>query len=429
MTKTIDIDPEAEASVLGALLVDSDAYDVIADIIRPELFGLAAHRFIAEAAIALHREHKPIDPVLIHGMLAKAQRIPNEVPVDLVYSLSKGLGTASNVRYYAETLRDLALRRAAKDIAHSVLASSPTESGVELLSRVAARISDLETRSGKPVEQLGATIIRRLEEIEAQYNTGAAPTGVMPTGFVALDNLIGGFHVGHLTTIAARPGVGKTAFVSALADRIAKRGPGVCIFQLEDYSDALANRAISRRGRIGSMMLRDGRQWRVEHWDRVNQFVSPDSELPIWVDDQHGRTIHDIAATMRRMTRQHGVKVFVLDNLSEVIIESSKRGEGRLDRELGIVARTFRDAANALGAVPVMLVHLNRESEKREGPPRLSDLKNSGDIEDASHLVMMLHQEEEGQRIKFCIEIPKHRNGAKGKVALNWIPNFMSVED
>lgn len=431
---TPDFDREAEQAVLGALLIDSDAYDTIADILRPALFAIPAHAAIAEAAVALRSEQKPVDAVLIHGWLEKARRIPDPVDPGLVFALSKGLGTAGNVRHYAEVLRDLALRRAAKDVANSILRSDPGESGVELVSRVASRLAELETRAGKPVEKIGATIIRRLEAIEEQWKTKGAPVDVMPTGFQAIDTMIGGLRVGHLTTIAARPGVGKTAFVSALADRLAKRGVPVLIFQLEDYGDALADRAISRRAQIGSMLLRDGRNWRTEHWDRINRYVHPDIDLPVWVDDQHGRTIHDIAATMRQMAKRHGCRVFILDNLSEVIIEGAKRGDSRLDREIGIVARTFRDAAHALDGVPVMLVHLNREIEKRNTPPRLADLKNSGDIEDASHLVCMLSHEIEGPedkptRVRLRVDIPKHRNGAKGCVYLRWTPTYMEVGD
>jgi replicative DNA helicase len=177
------------------------------------------------------------------------------------------------------------------------------------------------------------------------------------------------------------------------------------------------------------MLLRDGRQWRTEHWDRIGLNVWPTIDWPIYVDDLHGRTISDITASMRRMAKEHGVRAFIYDNLSETVLEANSRGDQRLDRELGMVARAYRDAAHALDAVPVLLVHLNREIEKRPDPtPRLADLKNSGDIEDASHLIAFLSRnDKESDRIR--VDVAKHRNGATGHIFLQWTQQFMAVED
>lgn len=299
------------------------------------------------------------------------------------------------------------------------------------MARVANQIAALETVQARPVERIGAEIIKRLEELEQEFKNDTPPKGIFPTGFAALDGLIGGLRVGHLTTIAARPGVGKTAFVSALTDGLGARDVPSCTFQLEDYSNALADRAISRRARVASPLLRDGRQMRKEHWDRIGDRVWSSIDWPIYVDDTHGRTIHDITAAMRRMKRERNIRVFILDNLAEVVLEANARGDQRLDRELGMVARAYRDTAEVLDAVPIMLVHLNREIEKRNDPvPKLSDLKNSGDVEDASHVVAFLSREEGDDKIeRIRVDVTKHRNGPTGTVYLRWTQAFMSIEN
>jgi replicative DNA helicase len=173
--------------------------------------------------------------------------------------------------------------------------------------------------------------------------------------------------------------------------------------------------------------MRDGAPWQKWQWTKAAQVVSERANWPIWVDDVHGRTIHDLVGSMRRMSREHGVKVFVLDNLSEVVVDGQDRGEERLDRALGRIAKTYRDAAHDLGAAPVLVVHLNRETTKRaDGAPRLSDLKNSGEIEDASHVVALLSRDQGSDVLK--VDVAKNRNGPVGQVELRWAGDQMRVE-
>ena len=175
-------------------------------------------------------------------------------------------------------------------------------------------------------------------------------------------------------------------------------------------------------------MLRDGSKWQTHHWDRLTSTVLAARDIPVRVDDAHGRTIHDIAGAMRRDASRHGTRVFILDNLAEVVLAGARGIESRLDRELGVVARTFRDTAHSVGAAAVLCVHLNREVERREGQePRLSDLKNSGDIEDASHVVLMLHRPP-GDETSLLVNIEKNRNGPRGRVRLGWNGSTMAVE-
>ena len=272
-------------------------------------------------------------------------------------------------------------------------------------------------------------MLERLERREdLQRHPEKLKAALWPTGFRSLDAIVGGLRAGHLFTIAARPGVGKSAFVSSMTDSLAERGVPVGIFQLEDYGDAFADRTISRSGHIPSVLMRDDARWETWHWDAAAKVVHERAAWPVYIDDQHGRTIGDLTGAMRRMARELGVKVFVLDNLAEVVIDGQDRGEERLDRALGRIAKAFRDAANALGAAPVLLVHLNRDLEKAGGrPPRLSDIKNSGELEDASHVVALFSRQKDSD--VFTVDVAKNRNGPRGEVELQWVGETMTVQD
>jgi replicative DNA helicase len=418
-TPTRDTSLEAEQAVLGAIMADPAALAEVGDLFRPELFT-GPHAEIAAEIRTLAMDGKPADPVLL------AQRLKGRVQPSTLFELQRAVGTTSGIRHYAEVLESLWARREARRIMAEALRSDRDESGEEFVGRIAEGLSAIETRRGKPARRLAEILMKRLERIEACQQDPSLVPDVWPTGFASLDALVGGFRPGHLFTFAARPGVGKTSILSAISDHLGSRGVPVGIFQLEDYADSVADRSLMRRARIPSTLMRDGARWDKGIWSRASAVVESRCDWPVFIDDTHGRTIHDIAGAMRRMHREHGIKVFMLDNLAEVVIDRQERSEERLDRALGRIAKQFRDTANALGAAPVLVVHLNRKIEERNGgQPRLSDLKNSGEIEDASHVVAMLSRVPESPEI--TIDIAKNRNGPGGEVVLRWDGQFMSV--
>lgn len=405
---------ELERSVLASLLTDQDFFDEVADIIRPEMFAAApAHVAVAPLLISRRRSRQAVDAVLLSRDLGDPTILHDILGTD-----------RGDVRAHTEALHELWLRRELGGLARDLQRQVGQDDPRALLDCYAARLGALELTRRRPARLLGDVMADRLDLLERQWK-GEVVGDVFPTGLSVLDGYIGGLRPGHLMTIAARPGVGKTAMVSTIADNVARSGSPVTIFQLEDYADSIADRAIPRRARIPSPLLRDGRRWRDEHWAKAKPLLGAESHLPIRVDDAHGRTMLDVAAAMRRDAREHGTKVFVLDNLAEVVLGGAKGFESRLDRELGVVARQFRDAAQAVGAAPVLCVHLNRELERRNPPvPQLSDLKNSGDVEDASHVVAMLYRT---GPTELAINLAKNRNGPTGRLLLHWDPDFMAV--
>jgi replicative DNA helicase len=419
-----DVSLEAEQAVLGAILSDPDSLSDVGDLFRPELFT-GHHREIAAELQALAAEQLPSDPVLV------AQRLEARkagVPASVVFDLYRGFGTAGNLRHYAGVLESLWAKREAKRVMVEALRSDRDESGEEFVGRVAEALSAIETRRGQPMQRLAQAIFQRLERAQKYQDHPELAPEVWPTGFASLDMLVGGFKPGNLFTFAARPGVGKTAILSAIADHLGMRQVPVAIFQLEDYAESVADRVLMRRARIPSTLMRDGMKWNREMWARASELVESRCDWPIYIDDTHGRNIHELAGAMRRAHRDHGIRVFMLDNLAEVVIDRQDRSEERLDRALGRIAKTFRDTANALGAAPVLVVHLNRDIEKRAGAtPRMSDLKNSGEIEDASHVVAVLSRQPDSEEL--TIDVVKNRQGPPGPVTLFWDGQFMAVRE
>jgi replicative DNA helicase len=316
--------------------------------------------------------------------------------------------------------------REARRVATDLLRLDTTTAGDQLVGQFSRRLASIESKKVADVKSLAEIMVDRLATFQS---IAANPNAVeyWATGYRQLDVMVGGFRKGEMFTIAARPGVGKTSLVTTVADNLATRGVPVCIFQLEDNADAVADRAILRRAKIGSALLRDPGAWQKHHWDVVANAVGRDVSLPVYVDDRHQRTMGDLCAQMRKLARDKGVKVFILDNLSEVLLDKADRGDERLDRALGRMSKQFRDTAQSVGAAAVLVVHLNREIEKRGGDARLSDIKNSGEVEDASHVVAVLSRLPDSESL--TVDIVKNRNGAKGKIDLKWNGPHMTVEN
>ncbi len=416
----------AEEAVLGALLIAPEVFDSVADLLRPELFIGPGHREIAVELVSLLSASKPVDPLLVTQGLAARKC---EVSPEIVFGLARGVGVTGNVRAYVEALVDLWTRREARRVATGLLNSDVDRPGAELVSDFARQLSAIETRTGRPARKLAEVMFARLERREDFLkHPEKLNQEIWQTGFHALDRVVGGLRPGHMFTVAARPGVGKTSFVSAMTDHLASRGVPVGIFQLEDYADSAADRAIMRRMGISSALMRDGATWDRWHWDKAAVAVHEKADWPIFIDDTHQRTIGDVTGAMRRMVREHGIRVFILDNLAEVVVDAIDRRDERLDRALGRIAKTYRDAAHAVGACPVLVVHLNRDLEKASGrPPRMSDIKNSGELEDASHVVVLLSREKDSDLL--TVDVAKNRNGPTSSIELTWEKNSMTVQN
>ena len=238
--------------------------------------------------------------------------------------------------------------------------------------------------------------------------------------------MTGGIAAGKVTVIGARPSVGKTALLAALADNLAAHGTPVGIFELEDEEETLARRALARRAKIATTLLRGhGKTLREEHWAKLAApHMLPTYDFPIYVDDTHGLTAEDVVARMRRMVRERGVRVFFVDHLKEIRFRD--RRDGRSDLAISEALCALRDGAKALDAGLVVLHQLNRDIERRKDQtPTLADLKDSGDIEAIARVVIFLSR----QGKDFILDVAKQAEGPKGQVFLDWLEDSMGIED
>lgn len=417
---------EAEQAVLGSILIEGTAFDMAAPFLTPQDFYSLPHQHIYSVCEELARESKAIDPVLVEQRLDARGLLGQAVPHGLTFSLFRGLGTASNVAHYARVVLDLSrLRRtilAAQSVVQRGYESSDRVS--EFISEASEAISQTST-PGNGARNMFDLSLDRFGELERDIDRPAASHVVFDCGFPALDRLIGGLRPGVLAVFAARPGQGKSSFVMAIASYLARTGVPVGLFWLEDdWRDAVARYhcvrhfapAASLRGRTDAAYTALGRV----------ATENADEQKRLWIDDTHGLTVNDIAARMRRMHREHGVRVFFADHLGEIGIERGDRWGDRHDLALGRAARVFRDTAKALDAVPVVCSQMNRNTEHRsDGIPRLSDLDGSGQVEQAARLIAFLSHD--GDR--FTVDVRKNTSGKTGTLQLRWVPERMTVED
>lgn len=417
---------ESEQAVLGALLADSETYDRIADVLDPEIFAVAAHRVMCQEAIALIRERKPCDAVVLLSRLQEKGLTPNPVPGDLPMRLAAQVGITANVRHYVGTLRSLWAHRRARGVAQEILADERQISGEELVGDFGRKLSEIEVHRGRELRPLGAACMEVVQRFERARSGEVMPERFWKTGFSRLDGLTGGIAAGKLTIIGARPQMGKTALMMALADNLAAHGTPVAIFELEDEEETLARRALARRAKIATTLLRgSGKGLRDEHWAKLGDAsMLKTYDFPIFVDDTHGLTAEDVAGRMRRYAREKNVRLFFLDHLLELVFHD--RRDGRRDIAIGESLSLLRDTAKTLDAGLVVLHQLSRDIEKRKDPtPTLSDLKDSGDIEQKARLIIFLARRGKD----FILDVAKQSEGPKGQVILDWLEDSMGIED
>lgn len=417
---------EAEQAVLGSILIEETAFDRVAPLLGSKDFYFLPHQHIYAACEELAREQKAIDPVLVQQRLDAHGLLGGLVPRDLPFALSRGIGTSTNSVHYARVVSDLSRLRRIMIAAQSVVERGydSADRVPEFLAEASESMSGIVTPTATARNMLDLSL-DRFGELELDLTRPAARHAVFDSGFPTLDRAIGGLRPGVLVVFAARPGQGKSSFVMAIASYLARTGVPVGLFWLEDdWRDAVARYHCARHF-APAAHLRGRTQEAYAALGRIAN-TDTDEQKRIWIDDTHGLTVNDIASRMRRMQREHGVRVFFADHLGEIGIERGDRWGDRHDLALGRAARVFRDTAKALDAVPILCSQMNRNLEHRaDRAPRLSDLDGSGQVEQAARLIAFLsHSEEE-----FMVDIQKNTSGKTGSFSFRWVAERMTVEE
>lgn len=419
---------EAEQSVLGALMLDSNAFDRIADVLKAHDFYRAEHGAIFAAIQSLHSRGKPVDVVTVAESIDQAGRGGDTGGLAYLGELAANTPSAANIRHYAESVGKNAVLRGlvtvARGLQDACLGSGRKDAEKIALEAESAMLSLIDRQSGEP-STLSEVFGEALAYVDERCQREGEFAG-LTTGLHGFDRLTGGFEPGQLIVIAARPSVGKTIFACNVADSVAQWGHSVLLFTLEMSRREIGMRLLSARSKVSVHAMRTGTNDQ-DHWSRMSNQVSQASKQRLFVDDKGAIGVGYVRAKARRIKRQHGLDLIVIDYLGLM----KGQGDNRT-QEIGSISRGLKALAKELGVPIMLLAQLNRGVESRtDKRPVLSDLRDSGEVEQDADIVAMLHREAlysntpEWNGLAELL-VRKNRNGPLGDITLHYLPEEMT---
>lgn len=408
---------EAEISVLGALLLDKDAIIAIAEAVEPDHFYDERHKMIFQAILDLYEERSPIDLLTVTEALKTKKTLKQVGGASYLTDLVNKVPTAAHVEHYAKIVKNNAIKRQLMSSA-SKLFDMSTDDGVEvadLLDRAETEVFSLtQNNVSKSFTHVKKTLANAFDRLDELHKMGDGLRGV-PTGFKDLDGKLAGFQKSNLIILAARPGVGKTTLALNVAQNLAvnhKRPVG--LFSLEMSSEELVDRLLVSQADIDAWKLKTGKLSEDE-FTKLSIAMGELAEAPIYIDDTPGMSILEMRTKARRLQVEHGVELIIVDYLQ---LAKSRNLENRV-QEVSEISQGLKNMARELKVPVLALSQLSRLVEQRGTKrPQLSDLRESGSIEQDADVVMFLWREDEEKLENVFLDIAKHRNGAVGQVPL-----------
>ena len=422
---------EAEQAVLGAMLLKPDAVMTAAEELTADDFYRETHRLIFEAMMELKERTEPVDLVTLTEQLKKADKLAKIGGIPALSLIANSVPTAANVHYHARIVHEKAQLRsliaAATEIAGAAYESA--DEVEDIMDSAEKRI--LQVSSGKRSKDfvpLQDILLDALEQIDLRYNNKGCITG-LPTGFTELDHLTAGLQKSDLILVAARPSMGKTAFTLNIAAHVVLRAKEpVAFFSLEMSKEQLVQRLLCSEGRIDSQRLRVG-ELEEKEWGDLIDTANRLSAAPLYIDDTPSITVMELRSKARRLKAEHGLSLIVIDYLQLMQGRTSKSGDNR-QQEISEISRSLKALARELDVPVIALSQLSRSVESRQiKRPMLSDLRESGSLEQDADIVMFLYREDyydpetENKNITEVI-IAKHRNGPVDTVDLTFLKQF-----
>lgn len=431
---------EAERSILGAILLDQDALIKIVDVVSPEDFYDSRHGSIYEAMLNLFEKRMPVDIVTLSEILEAAGKIEAVGGSGYLAEVVNNTPSAANINYYAQIVRDKAVLRRLISAGATITEEGYDEDAEisETLDKAEQTLFSVSQKSLKnkfiAVKDVLSEAFDRIDRIHKDHDKGAI-RGV-PSGFKDLDGITSGFQNSDLVILAARPSMGKTSFALNLAENAAidEKIP-VAVFSLEMSKDQLIDRLLSSQAGVDSWRLRTG-NLTDEDFPKIGYAMGVLSEAPIFIDDSAGGNVMEIRAKARRLQMEHGLGLIVIDYL-QLMSGHSKNSDGNRVQEISEISRGLKGLARELNVPVIALSQLSRAVEHRDDKkPLLSDLRESGSIEQDADIVMFLYREEyynpETDKKGITeVLIRKHRNGPTGSLELFFNPaqmRFNSVD-
>jgi len=413
---------EAEAAVLGACLVSAEAMERVSDVLKPESFYRPGNGHVFRAALELSKRAQPVDIITIRDELLKLGLLDAAGGLDYLMALESGAGIAANVEAHARVIEEAAVRRGMlatatriHDLATNV--GMDIQAALGLAEEQIFRLSnDRTTEEAVPLTSL---LHEQWDQIERRHEDPNSATGV-PSGFYMLDEMTGGFQKSQLVILAARPSVGKTSLALNIAQHVAvKEKQAVAVFSLEMSRYDLTQRLLCAEAGVDSKLVRTGKLSEGD-WSKIANAMGTLSEGELYIDDRPSLTILELRARARRLKARHEIRLVIIDYLQ--LMYGTGRPENR-NQEVSEISRGLKALARELDAPVIALSQLSRAPEQRgDRKPQLSDLRESGAIEQDADLVMFLYREglhnDEVKRNKTDLIVAKHRNGPIGDVPL-----------
>ena len=436
------VQPQAialEEVVLGAILIDKNALPSVMDILRVETFYKQAHQDIFEVILDLFQKSQPIDILTVQEALKKNKKLEQVGGITYLAELTNKVSSAANIEYHARIITQKYIQRELIKVSTEIIRDSfeDTKDIFELLDNAERNLYDITDQNlNTAYEKLGALAIKTRKEIEAISQQTGELTGVT-TGFDELDKITSGWQASDLIIIAARPGMGKTAFALSLARNAALSKKPVAIFSLEMSKLQLVQRLIAMEAEINSKKIRNGQLDDYE-WKKLHEAVERMSNIEVYIDDTPAINIFELRAKCRRMKQNHNIQMVVIDYL-QLMSSAPNQNRGNREQEISSISRALKSMAKELNVPVIALSQLSRAVETRGGDkrPQLSDLRESGAIEQDADIVTFLYRpdyygtddEFQGPKDMTEVMISKHRNGSLGNVELKFTKEFVKFSN
>jgi replicative DNA helicase len=421
---------EAEQSVLGALLIDTTAWDQVADAVGAEDFYRPDHRLIFQALGELVATGRPGDVVTVSEQLERRGQLSEAGGLAYLGTLARDTPTAANARTYAQIVRERALLRRLIEAGRSIAASGFSEEGLsarELVDRAEALVFDIAERGARGQEgavRVSALLPRVIDQIDQWHSDPDSLRG-LATGFTDFDKKTGGLRPGDLVIVAGRPSMGKTTLAVNMAEYAAVNPDiraSVAIFSMEMPSDQLITRMLSSIGHVPLNSIRSGRI-SDEDWVRITSATNQLSEARIFIDETPALSPTELRARARRIKREHGLGLIVVDYLQLMQVAGTQENRAT---EIAEISRGLKTLAKELAVPVIALSQLNRSVEQRqEKKPVMSDLRESGSLEQDADMILLIYRDEvydknTTKKGMAEIDLAKHRNGETGTFLLTF---------
>jgi replicative DNA helicase len=422
---------ESEMCLLASMMLDKDVVGQIVQIIDREAFFQADHQILFDVIVRLYEQNRPIDAVIVKDELLKRQLLDEIGGMEYLAQIISSVPSAAHGAHYAGIVREKALLRQLIAASNDILrdAYAPHEAAELVLDKAEKRIFDIaEKKVGGSMTPLETVLHEVFEMIENRGQRG------VETGFFELDDMMNGLQNGEMIILAARPSMGKTAMAMNIVEHVAADSLLPCaVFSLEMSKQQLAQRMLCSRGQIDAHKLRKG-MLQAHEYAHLANVVGELAKAPIWVDDSPGLTPLDLRAKARRLKMQHDVKLLMLDYMQLM----DNPGPESRQQQISEISRGIKSVARELSIPVIALSQLNRASEGRDGHrPRMSDLRESGSIEQDADVIMLLHREDYYRMAEpdFVpdniaeVIIAKQRNGPTGTVKLTFLNKSTRFEN